>query len=139
MDKSRRQVVRDATHFIGDRIRHGRSLQGVSQSNLGAALGTTFQQVQKYESGKNRVAACTLLAIAGELKLPVSFFLPPTAEAPAISPVELAGIRADIVGARDAIDAAIAQLAAMRSRLLDAHVRLDPATHLTTQPDDEPA
>ncbi|MBV9953964.1 MAG: helix-turn-helix transcriptional regulator [Pseudolabrys sp.] len=47
---------------------------GVSQSALGDALGVTFQQIQKYEKGTNRISASRLQRIADELKVPVAFF-----------------------------------------------------------------
>lgn len=59
---------------VGIRIRLRRTLLGLSQSELGKALGLTFQQVQKYERGANRVAASTLYRVAGALDVPVSFF-----------------------------------------------------------------
>jgi transcriptional regulator with XRE-family HTH domain len=49
-------------------------MQGVSQEKLAEALGLTFQQVQKYERGANRVSASKLYEIAAHLKTPVSYF-----------------------------------------------------------------
>jgi transcriptional regulator with XRE-family HTH domain len=51
-----------------------RMLAGVSQEKLGDALGLTFQQVQKYEKGTNRISASRLQQIAKMLEVPVSFF-----------------------------------------------------------------
>lgn len=59
---------------IGNRIRERRELLGVSQGELAKALGITFQQVQKYEHGVNRVAAGRLVAIAKTLEAPISYF-----------------------------------------------------------------
>jgi len=59
---------------VGKRIRIRRALLGVSQKTLANALGLTFQQVQKYESGTNRVSASRLSAIAGILRAPISYF-----------------------------------------------------------------
>ena len=59
---------------VGTRIRHKRMMLGVSQEALGDALGVTFQQVQKYEKGMNRVGASRLQAIANFLEVPVSYF-----------------------------------------------------------------
>ena len=61
---------------IGQKIRARRLELGVSQEKLAAAIGVSFQQVQKYEKGLNRVAAGTLHAIAQELNTTVSEFLP---------------------------------------------------------------
>jgi transcriptional regulator with XRE-family HTH domain len=59
---------------VGARIRHKRMMLGISQESLGDALGVTFQQVQKYEKGMNRVGASRLQAIANFLEVPVSYF-----------------------------------------------------------------
>ncbi|MGH6957704.1 MAG: helix-turn-helix domain-containing protein [Caulobacteraceae bacterium] len=59
---------------VGARIRLRRRLQGVSQDALAEALGLTFQQVQKYERGANRVSASKLYEIAAALRAPVSYF-----------------------------------------------------------------
>ena len=59
---------------VGSRIRLRRTMLGMSQEKLGEALGITFQQVQKYEKGTNRVGASRLQHIASVLSVPVSFF-----------------------------------------------------------------
>ena len=59
---------------VGARIRLRRRMQGVSQEKLADALGLTFQQVQKYERGANRVSASKLYEIAAALDAPVAYF-----------------------------------------------------------------
>ncbi|HQT72837.1 MAG: transcriptional regulator [Acidiphilium sp. 37-67-22] len=59
---------------VGSRIRLQRTLLGMSQEKLGDALGLTFQQVQKYERGVNRVGASRLFDISRVLDVPISFF-----------------------------------------------------------------
>jgi transcriptional regulator with XRE-family HTH domain len=61
------------TH-VGSRIRLRRNMLGMSQEKLGENLGITFQQIQKYEKGTNRVGASRLQAIANILGVPVAFF-----------------------------------------------------------------
>jgi transcriptional regulator with XRE-family HTH domain len=59
---------------VGSRVRLRRTMLGMSQEKLGEALGITFQQIQKYEKGTNRVGASRLQAISNILNVPVSFF-----------------------------------------------------------------
>ena len=59
---------------VGSRIRLRRNILGMSQEKLGESLGITFQQIQKYEKGTNRVGASRLQAIASVLNAPVAFF-----------------------------------------------------------------
>ena len=59
---------------VGNRIRQRRTLLGMSQEKLAALLGLTFQQVQKYEKGMNRVGASRLWDISKVLKTPIGFF-----------------------------------------------------------------
>lgn len=59
---------------VGHRVRVRRLLIGVSQERLGDALGVTFQQIQKYEKGANRISASRLRQISEMLGVPVSFF-----------------------------------------------------------------
>jgi len=59
---------------VGNRVRMRRMLVGMSQEKLGNALGLTFQQVQKYEKGANRVSASRLYQMASTLGVPIQFF-----------------------------------------------------------------
>jgi transcriptional regulator with XRE-family HTH domain len=59
---------------VGSRVRMRRMMLAMSQEKLGDALGLTFQQVQKYEKGTNRIGASRLQQIAHILQVPVSFF-----------------------------------------------------------------
>lgn len=68
-----RSAVR-ADEVIGQKIRLRRVEIKLSQDELGKALGVSFQQVQKYEKGVNRVGAARLAEIARVLKVPMSFF-----------------------------------------------------------------
>ncbi len=67
---------------VGARVRLRRMLLGMSQEKLGEHLGLTFQQVQKYEKGVNRVGASRLFELARVLGVPVQFFYD---EAPAVA------------------------------------------------------
>ncbi|HEX2816363.1 MAG TPA: helix-turn-helix transcriptional regulator [Phenylobacterium sp.] len=60
---------------LGERIRHRRRELGLSQSALGGKLGITFQQIQKYENGTNRVSATMLLKLSDALAMPVTELL----------------------------------------------------------------
>ena len=59
---------------VGSRVRMRRMMLGMSQEKLGDALGLTFQQVQKYEKGTNRIGASRVQQIGDVLQVPVSFF-----------------------------------------------------------------
>lgn len=59
---------------VGARVRLRRTLLGMSQEKLGKALGLTFQQVQKYERGANRIGSSRLFQLSRILDVPVSFF-----------------------------------------------------------------
>ena len=59
---------------VGSRVRLRRTLLGMSQEKLGKALGLTFQQVQKYERGANRIGSSRLFQLSRILDVPVSFF-----------------------------------------------------------------
>jgi transcriptional regulator with XRE-family HTH domain len=68
------KVPNPIDRHVGARVRMRRMLAGVSQEKLGESLGITFQQVQKYEKGSNRISASRLQHIAQMLDAPVSFF-----------------------------------------------------------------
>ena len=59
---------------VGSRVRLRRSMLGLSQAELGTAVGLSFQQIQKYESGANRIGASRLLEFARLLDVPIAFF-----------------------------------------------------------------
>lgn len=60
--------------FVGTRVKMARNLANMSQETLGLALGVTYQQVQKYEKGVNRISSSKMQKIATTLKRPVSWF-----------------------------------------------------------------
>ncbi len=74
-----RTIIRDGPHpidvHVGHRVRLRRTLLGMNQSAIAEALGLTFQQVQKYEKGTNRISASRLWRLTQILDVPVSFFL----------------------------------------------------------------
>jgi transcriptional regulator with XRE-family HTH domain len=59
---------------VGSRVRMRRMMLGMSQEKLGDAIGLTFQQVQKYEKGTNRMGSSRLQQIANAMQVPVTFF-----------------------------------------------------------------
>ncbi|QPB22509.1 helix-turn-helix transcriptional regulator [Rhizobium sp. 007] len=67
--------------YVGGRLRLRRQVLGLSQGSLAEALGITFQQVQKYEKGMNRIGASRLQRIAEILRVPVGFFFENNASA----------------------------------------------------------
>ena len=75
---------------VGSRVRMRRMMLSMSQEKLGDALGLTFQQVQKYEKGTNRIGASRLQQISGILQVPVAFFFE---GAPEVGPGRAPGVR----------------------------------------------
>ncbi len=69
---------------VGSRVRMRRMMLGMSQEKLGDALGLTFQQVQKYEKGTNRIGASRLQQISLILQVPVAFFFEGAPDLPAV-------------------------------------------------------
>jgi transcriptional regulator with XRE-family HTH domain len=70
-----RRETNEVDKFVGDRIRHFRAMTGISQQKLAESLGVTFQQLQKYERGENRIGAGRLLMVANALGIPITFLL----------------------------------------------------------------
>ncbi len=69
-----KKVPNPIDKHVGSRVRMRRMFVGMSQEKLGESLGLTFQQVQKYEKGTNRIGASRLQQIAKVLGVPVEFF-----------------------------------------------------------------
>lgn len=72
---------------VGKRIRHRRWMIGMTQQQLADKVGIKFQQIQKYETGMNRVSASRLWDIADALEVPVSFFFEGLAGEPPVTGV----------------------------------------------------
>ena len=66
--------VQESDIALGERIRARRNQIVMSQEELGKALGVSLQQIQKYETGKDRIASSRLFLLAAALGVPVSFF-----------------------------------------------------------------
>ena len=69
-----KKVPEPVDQHVGNRVRMRRMKLGMSQEKLGHALGLTFQQVQKYEKGTNRMGSSRLQQVANILEVPVTFF-----------------------------------------------------------------
>jgi|SRR5580658_1878760 transcriptional regulator with XRE-family HTH domain len=114
---------------VGSRVRLRRNMLGLSQEKLGEAIGLTFQQVQKYERGANRIGASRLLELSQVLGVPVAFFYdetdpvhaPPVPSGLEESPQE--GFDADPMRRRETLELVDAYYdiedAAVRRRLFD--------------------
>ena len=88
---------------VGKRVRHRRWLIGMTQQQLAEQVGIKFQQIQKYETGANRISASRLWDIADALDVPVSFFFEGLEEeAPTVA--EAGGVPADLMGDKEALD-----------------------------------
>ena len=69
-----KKVPKPVDMYVGNQVRSRRLMLGMSQEKLGHALGLTFQQVQKYEKGTNRMGSSRLQQVANILEVPVTFF-----------------------------------------------------------------
>lgn len=78
--------------YVGERVRAERNRCGLSQGALGEAIGVTFQQVQKYERGANRISASMLVRIAQTLGVTAADLFP-AADAPLRSAIDIGAIR----------------------------------------------
>jgi transcriptional regulator with XRE-family HTH domain len=90
---------------VGKRIRHRRWLVGMTQQQLAESVGIKFQQIQKYETGMNRVSASRLWDIASSLSVPVSFFFEGLGEnAASLEPEVNKEVPLDILKDKEALD-----------------------------------
>ncbi|MFP4312762.1 MAG: helix-turn-helix domain-containing protein [Alphaproteobacteria bacterium] len=67
---------REVDEHVGNKLRVRRSLMGMSQEKLAEQAGITFQQIQKYERGKNRISSSRLYQFSHILNVPVNYFFP---------------------------------------------------------------
>lgn len=90
---------------VGKRIRHRRWLVGMTQQQLAENVGIKFQQIQKYETGMNRVSASRLWDIAASLTVPVSFFFEGLSEEENVADATLpADVPLDILKDKEALE-----------------------------------
>ena len=91
------------TH-VGKRIRHRRWLVGMTQQQLAESVGIKFQQIQKYETGANRVSASRLWDIGDALGVEISFFFEGLEHEPGNAQDKSGGMAADLMGDKEALD-----------------------------------
>jgi transcriptional regulator with XRE-family HTH domain len=104
---------------IGKRVRTLRLQRGLSQTELGALINVTFQQVQKYEKGTNRISAGRLQRIAEVMSVPVSFFFAGFDEKPRASGSHLVDVEFSFLQTEGAL-----RLARAYARIKQPTVRL---------------
>jgi transcriptional regulator with XRE-family HTH domain len=108
---------------VGNRVRIRRMLIGMSQEKLGDLLGLTFQQVQKYEKGVNRIGAGRLYEVARILNVPVDFFYEGVGDPAGVSDSEVASPVLEFVSSGEGLQLSLAFMkikdAKVRKRVLD--------------------
>jgi transcriptional regulator with XRE-family HTH domain len=123
---------------VGARVRMLRQIKDVSQTQLGERLGITFQQVQKYEKGTNRISASRLMAICEFLDVPPSYFFD---EAPTVSrpdtPLEINDVGA-FIASKEGLSLNKAFLKIKDPKIRKLIVSLVKATANMATDDDEP-
>ena len=113
------RTMQDVDRHVGAMVRAARRAIGVSQAQLADALGVTFQQIQKYEDGTNRLSSSKLFAIAKTLNTPLSSFFEGLEE-----PTDRAGVQSLVVvfldqpGAHDLMSAVVDMKPQLRARLV---------------------
>lgn len=115
MSKHEPRTAREVDVYVGSRIRTIRQVRKMSQERLGDILGVTFQQVQKYEKGSNRVGASRLYDMAKYLDCPIQDFFPKDIDAgePILS--EDDSVMMEFIGSSNGISFAKAILAAPKA------------------------
>ncbi|MBK5935177.1 transcriptional regulator with XRE-family HTH domain [Rhodovulum imhoffii] len=86
---------------VGKRIRHRRWMVGMTQQQLAERVGIKFQQIQKYETGMNRVSASRMWDIADALEVPVSFFFEGVGQS---QPQSVGDMPEDILADKEALE-----------------------------------
>ncbi|NKX44392.1 helix-turn-helix domain-containing protein [Roseicyclus persicicus] len=91
---------------VGKRVRHRRWMVGMTQQQLAEKVGIKFQQIQKYETGMNRISASRLWDIAEALSVPVAYFFEGMdgADAAQTTDAGMAGVPGDILGDKEALE-----------------------------------
>jgi transcriptional regulator with XRE-family HTH domain len=122
--QSRTKSVTQVDQHVGGRVRMRRLMLKLSQTDLANGLGVTFQQVQKYEKGMNRIGASRLQQIAGVLHVPVTFFFETASpHLPTVAPDQSLTNLNDFMATRDGLTLAKAFMriggTKLRRRIVD--------------------
>jgi transcriptional regulator with XRE-family HTH domain len=107
---------------VGQRIRQRRWMSGMTQQQLAEKVGIKFQQIQKYETGMNRVSASRLFDVAQALDVPISFFFEGLGGTSSAAPVTVDGGLGDLLSDKEALELVRSYYAipeAQRRRLFD--------------------
>jgi len=89
---------------VGKRVRHRRWMVGMTQQQLAGKVGIKFQQIQKYETGMNRISASRLWDIAESLSVPISFFFEGIDDEVDVLKMEKDGVPGDILADKEALE-----------------------------------
>ncbi len=89
---------------VGKRVRHRRWMVGMTQQQLAEKVGIKFQQIQKYETGMNRVSASRLWDIAEALEVSVSFFFDGLEDAESAARISGSTVPGDIMADKEALE-----------------------------------
>lgn len=103
--------------LVGQRLKMARMTKGVTQEKLAEAIGLTFQQIQKYENGKNRIGTGRLHAMAEVLGVPVSYFFEGTKSASSKAATEMEAVH-QALSTKEGV-----RIAASLSRITDMNLR----------------
>lgn len=107
---------------VGKRVRHRRWMVGMTQQQLAERVGIKFQQIQKYETGMNRVSASRLWDVASALEVPVAYFFEGIEASSDGTVIETGDLPADILADKEALELVRAYYAMpenQRRRLFD--------------------
>lgn len=98
------RLIKDPTdQHVGQRLRQRRQALGMSQDKLAQAVGVSFQQVQKYENGTNRMGAGRLKQVATALEVPLTYFFDQD-HAPLLKVAEDIPLTEDILGSKESVE-----------------------------------
>jgi transcriptional regulator with XRE-family HTH domain len=89
---------------VGSRVRYRRMIVGMSQEKLGEKMNLTFQQIQKYEKGTNRIGASRLFQLSKILEVPVGYFFEDAFSSSAPTHAQQEGYILDFVNSREGLD-----------------------------------
>jgi transcriptional regulator with XRE-family HTH domain len=126
---------------LGQRLRQRRWMLGLTQTQVGDRVGIKFQQIQKYETGQNRISAARLWDLAQALDVPVSYFYDGLSAGAALDIAADSAAAADPLAERETIELARAYLAlpaGARGKLLDFLRALASDAPTSAEPTDRP-